>query len=203
MRYIEVIDRNKDYYAGLENLTDIFGKTGTSILRSTKIPEPDYMILKNYLDLISDINKKIKAIEAEINERLTIDKDIELLRTIPGIGNFTAFILKSEIDSINRFSSKEKFTSYAGLVPSIHQSGAKSYTGKITKQGNKFIRWALTEAAQVAIKHSSYFRYYYTRVRERQGANKATIAVARRMAEICYVILKEKRPYIEKPIIYS
>jgi transposase len=197
-----IIDRNRDCYLSLENLTDIFGKTGTSILASTKIAGPDYMILTNYLGLIADINKKIKELEAEIDKRLVCDKEIELLKTIPGIGNFTAFILKSEIDSIDRFISKEKFCSYAGLTPSVHQSGPKSYTGKITKQGNKFIRWALTEAAQVAIRHSEYFRYYYNKVRDRQDANKATIAVARRMAEIVYVLLKDKREYIEKPINY-
>lgn len=198
-----IIDRNRDFYTGLENITDIFGKTGIQILKDTKIPDPDYMILRNYLDLISDINIKIAEFEAEIDKRIAPDKDIELLKTIPGVDNFTAFILKSEIDDITRFVSKEKFTSYAGLTPSVHQSGPKSYTGKITKQGNKFIRWSLTEAAQVAIRYSEYFRYYYNKVRVKQGANSATIAVARRIAEIAYVLLKEKRPYIEKPIIYS
>lgn len=57
-----IIDRNRDVYTGLENLSDIFGKTGTFILASTKIPCPDYMILTNYLDLIADINKKIADI---------------------------------------------------------------------------------------------------------------------------------------------
>jgi len=199
-----IIDRNRDAYNGLlDNLTDTFGKTGMSILKNTQIPQPDYMILTNYLDLISDINEKIKDFEVEIDKRIAPDKDIELLKTIPGVGSFTAFILKSEIDNINRFISKEKFTSYAGLIPSVHQSGNKSYAGKITKQGNKFIRWALTEAAQVAIRYSEYFRYYYNKVKAKQGANSATIAVARRIAEITYVILKEKRPYVEKPIIYS
>ena len=198
-----IIDKNKDSYQGFENISDIFGKTGTFILSNTKIASPDYMILTNYLDLIADINKKIAIIEKEINKRVTPDKDIEILKTIPGIGIFTAFILKSEIDDIARFASKEKLASYAGLIPSVHQSGNKSYTGKITKQGNKFIRWALTEAAQVAIRHSGYFRYYYNKTRAGQGANKATIAVARRMAEVAYVLLKEKRQYIEKPIIFS
>jgi transposase len=198
-----IVDRNRDFYSGLENLTDIFGKTGVSILRNTKIPEPDHMIITNYLDLISDINKKIADFEAEIDRRIAPDKDIEILRSIPGVGSFTAFILKSEIDDIARFSSKEKFTSYAGLTPSVHQSGSKSYTGKITKQGNKFIRWALTEAAHVAVNHSEYFRYYYNKIRAKQGESSATIAVARRMAEIVYVLLREKRSYIEKPIIYS
>ena len=76
-------------------------------------------------------------------------------------------------------------------------------TIKITKQGNKFIRWTLTEATQVAIRYSGYFRYHYNKVRAKQGGNSATIAVARRLAEIAYVLLKEKRQYIEKPIIYS
>ena len=128
---------------------------------------------------------------------------MELLKTIPGIGRFISFLLKSEVDSMDRFSSKEKFASYAGLTPSVHQSGNKSYTGKITKQGNKFIRWALTEAAQVAIVHSEYFRYYYSKAKAKKGTNSAIVAIARRIAEIVYVILKEKREYIEKPIIYS
>ena len=54
-----IIDRNKDSYSGLENLSDIFGKTGTGILKDTEIPQPDYMILTNYLDLIDDINKNL------------------------------------------------------------------------------------------------------------------------------------------------
>ena len=128
---------------------------------------------------------------------------MELLKTIPGVGRFISCLLKSEIDSIDRFSSKERFTLYAGLIPSVHQSGNKSYTGKITKQGNKFIRWALTEAAQAAIVHSSYFRYYYSKAKAKKGTNSAIVAVARRIAEIAYVILKEKRPYIEKQVIYS
>jgi transposase len=126
-----IIDRNRDSYSDLENLTDIFGKTDIGILKCTKIPEPDYIIITNYLGLIDDINKKIKELETEIDKRLVLDKDIELLKTIPGLGNFTAFVLKSEIDNIDRFISKEKFTSYAELTPSIHQSGSKRIQVKL------------------------------------------------------------------------
>ncbi len=91
------------------------------------------------------------------------------------------------------FWSSYQFTSYAGLIPSVYQSGSKSYAGKITKQGNKFICWAFTEAAQSAIKYSEYSRYYYSKARAKQDANKVAIAVARRMTEIAYVLLKEKR----------
>lgn len=195
-----IIDKNKDCYSGLDSVTDIFGKIGTAILKNTTIASIDYRVLCQYLALIEDINSKISVLEKIISDRIAKDPDIEILKTIPGMGTITAFILKSEIDSIDRFASKEKLCSYAGLIPSTHQSGDKSYNGRITKQGNKFIRWALTEAAQIAIRHSGYFSYYYNKVKPKSGANSATVSVARRMLEIIYVLLKEKREYIERPV---
>lgn len=198
-----IIDRNRDYYTSLDNLTDIFGKAGLSILKNTKIACIDQKILTEYIALIEEINGKIKTIEKIISERTATDTDIELLKTIPGIGSFTAFLIKSEIDTIDRFPSKEKLCSYSGLIPSTHQSGSRSYNGRITKQGNKFLRWALTEAAQIASRYSPYFGYYYNKVKDRSGPKSATVAVARRLLEVCYIILKEKRNYIEKPISFK
>ena len=195
-----IVDRNTDSYFGLENMTDIFTKTGIKILRDTTICPTDHKILIGYLDLISEIDKKIKDIESQIDKKSIEDKDIELLKTIPGIGTFTAFLIKSEIDDIERFASKEKLSSYAGLIPSTHSSGERLHHGRIVKQGNKFLRWALTEAAQTSIRCSEYFRYHYSRIRSRKNANSATIAIARRMLEIIYVMLKENREYIEKPV---
>ena len=134
-----IIDRNRDNYTGLESVSDIFGKTGTAILKNTKIASVDYEILCQYISLIEDINDKISVLEKMISQRIAKDTDIELLKTIPGVGSLTVFLIKYEIDSIDRFVSKEKLCSYAGLIPSTHQSGNKSYNGRITKQGNKFI----------------------------------------------------------------
>jgi transposase len=195
-----IVDRNTDSYLSLENMTDIFTKTGIKILRDTKICPTDHRILTGYLDLIDEIDKKIKDIESQIDKKSIEDKDIELLKTIPGIGTFTAFLIKSEIDDITRFPSKEKLSSYAGLIPSTHSSGARLNHGRIVKQGNKFLRWALTEAAQTSIRCSEYFRYHYSRIRSRKNGNSATIAIARRMLEVIYVMLKENREYIEKPV---
>jgi transposase len=195
-----IVDRNTDSYSGLENMTDIFTKTGIKILRDTEICPTDHRILTGYLDLMDEIDKKIKDIESQIDKKSIEDKDIELLKTIPGIGTFTAFLIKSEIDDITRFTSKEKLSSYAGLIPSTHSSGQRLHHGRIVKQGNKFLRWALTEAAQTSIRCSEYFRYHYCKIRSRKNANSATIAIARRMLEVIYVMLKENREYIEKPV---
>jgi transposase len=90
-----IVDRNTDSYSYLENMTDIFTKTGIKILRDTKICPIDYRILTGYLDLMDEIDKKIKDIESQIDKKSIEDKDIELLKTIPGIGTFTAFLIKS------------------------------------------------------------------------------------------------------------
>jgi len=195
-----IVDRNTDSYSYLENMSDIFTKTAIKILRDTKICPTDYRILTGYLDLMDEINKKIKDIESQIDERSIVDKDIELLKTIPGIGTFSAFLIKSEIDNIERFTCKEKLSSYAGLIPSTHASGARLHHGRIVKQGNKFLRWALVEAALTAVRCSEYFRYHYSKVKSRKNGNSATIAVARRMLEVIYAMLKENREYIEKPV---
>jgi len=90
-----IVDRNRGSYLSLENMTDIFTKTGIKILRDTKICPTDHRILNGYLDLIDEIDKKIKDIESQIDKKSIEDKDIELLKTMPGIGTFTAFIIKS------------------------------------------------------------------------------------------------------------
>ncbi len=81
-----IVDRNRDSYSGLENLSDIFGKTGKAILRDTKIDSVDYQILTGYLDLIEEIAKKIKELEFQIDRKAVRDSDIDILKTIPGIG---------------------------------------------------------------------------------------------------------------------
>ena len=170
------------------------------MLLRARISPIDHKIITGYLDLMDEIGKKIKDTQSQIDKRSIEDPDIELLKTIPGIGTFTAFLVKSEIDDISRFASKGKLSSYAGLIPSTHSSGERLHHGRIVKQGNKFLRWALTEAAQTSVRCSEYFRYHYSRIRSRKSANSATIAVARRMLEIIYGMLKEKREYIEKPV---
>lgn len=90
-----IVDRNQDSYIGLNIVADIFGRTGKKILRDTKICPTDQKIITGYLDLMDEVNKKIKVIESQIDKRAKVDHGIELLKTVPGIGTFTAFLVKS------------------------------------------------------------------------------------------------------------
>jgi len=103
-----------------------------------------------------------------------------------------------EIDDIERFSSASKLCSYAGLVPGTYSSGGRTFQGRITRQGNKWLRWARVEAAQRCVINDLQMRSIYRRIKAKSGSKAARVAVARRLLEIIYRIWKEKRPYYEK-----
>ncbi len=66
--------------------------------------------------------------------------------SIPGIGKFFALLITTEIDDISRFRNADKLAAYVGLIPSTYSSANKTFHGRITKQGNKYLRWSLIEA---------------------------------------------------------
>ena len=73
---------------------------------------------------------------------------VRWVRTIPGFGRFFSVLVVHEIGTIRRFSTPEKLSAYAGLVPSVHASGGQVFHGRLTKQGKKWLRWAVVEAVR-------------------------------------------------------
>jgi len=121
--------------------------------------------------------------------------------SISGIGPFFSVLILYEIDDISRFRDERKLCSYAGLVPSTYASGGKVFHGRITKMGSKWLRWALIEAAQTAIRSDSELHAYYQRLRVRKGTNAAKVATARRLLTIVYRLLCQKRFYEKRTIM--
>lgn len=181
-------------------VTDLFGKAGTNYLRKLLIDGPDGKLLSEDLELLELLNRLIRETEGEIRIFLAEDQRITLARTIPGLGEILAALVTLEIDAIDRFASPKKLAAYAGLVPSTFSSGGKTYHGRLIKMSNKWLRWAFVEAAWVSIRVSPYCRFYYERCKSRKGASTAVVALARRLAEITWHILKEQRPYEERPL---
>jgi transposase len=157
----------------------------------------DTAILNDYLDLLEGTEKKIKEAEKRIRAVCREDKICKLLSSVPGIGDILAVTIRYEIDDIERFMSSGRLCSYAGLVPSTYSSGNRTYQGKITKQGNKWLRWAMVEAAQKAPQNDLYLRSFYQRI-SKNGKKIARVAVARKLLEIVYRIWKEEKPYYKK-----
>lgn len=175
--------------------SDLFGKQGLEWLGLVTLSKEDRRILDGELELLKYLRKKIDASDHWIVELSKDNPNTRLLMTIPGIGKFFALLIATEIDDIARFRDKNKFASYAGLIPSVHASADKRFYGRIIGHGNKYLRWAFIEAVWPAIRKDLSLRELYESLKARKGANKAKVAVARRLAIIAYRILSQRKPY--------
>ena len=125
------------------------------------------------------------------------DPDTLLLMTVPGMGYYSALLTKSEIGDVRRFRSAKQLCSYAGLVPSTYASGNTCFHGHITKQGSRWLRWILVEAAIHALKRPGVLRRFYFKVERKKGGQIAKVAAARKLLEWIYHILRDGRTYQE------
>lgn len=114
------------------------------------------------------------------------------------VSYYSALLIKSEIGDISRFPDKFKLISYAGLCPSVKQSGSKEIRGHITKQGSRNLRWILIQCSNIAIRHDDYLRNFYKRIARKRGHKIAIVATARKMLVCIYYMLKRKEAYNPK-----
>jgi len=185
----------------LPEVSDLFGRKGIGVLNKLELHEPARMQLKQNLRMLSELNQHIKTVEKSLDDEIGSDENVIRLKSIPGIGPIIAAVIVSEIDHIERFNSSNKFCSYAGLIPSSSSSGGKTHNGKLVARCNRWLRWAFVEAAWVAVGCDGYFGSLYRQHKARgKKPNTAIMIVARRMCQITYRLLTEKREYSAAPL---
>ena len=175
--------------------TDLFGKAGREQLKKLKVSEVDRTVIDREVAFIDELYEYIKKSEETIKQYSKGNGNVTRLKSIPGIGEFLARLIEAEIDDVNRFPNAKKLSAYAGLVPSTYSSGGKTFNGRIIKGGNKWLRWAFVEAVIPAVRSDEWIRQEYEKLKEKKGYNKAKVAVARKLLEIAYKVLKEGREY--------
>jgi transposase len=191
-----------DRQHGLElpQCSDLFGVRGMGFLRRLELSEPDGSMLREDVALMDLLNAQIREQEKRIGAQNLSDPTIRRLLSIPGLGPILAPVIASEIDDISRFRDPEHLCAYAGLVPTTHSSGGRTYHGGLLWGCNRWLRWALIEGAWVAMGCSGYFGAFYTRQRQRgKAANTAITIVARRMCRIIFQLLTQQRDYRATP----
>jgi transposase len=158
--------------------------------------------LKGSLLLVFENIIKLKEQEGFVeNQVLDVAKDderVKRLQTIPGIGPITALMMVAVIDVIGRFPNAKDFSSYLGLVPSVHSSSDIRMMGSITRSGCEMLRRYLVHGARAWMRYSpdkDSNRLWAEKVKERRGMNKATVALAHRMARIAFAILRDETVY--------
>jgi len=172
----------------------LFTLKGVEWLHSLKFESID-----SYLRIMNTFNREIKLLSKQLLGLAEEDEDVKLLMTVPGIGYYSALLVKSEVGGINRFPFAERLCSYAGLVPSTHASGGRVRHGGIVKEGSRWLRWVMAQAAQTHVRSfdSNVTRMYH-RVAEKKGTRVGLTAAAHKLLLICYSVLKNKRPYYDQ-----
>jgi transposase len=179
--------------------SDLFGAMGTAWLKALVLSGPDQHLLTSHLTLLEEIRQQIRQTEKWIDQALKDHPLRALMETFPGIAKILGALIALEIDTIDRFPSAARLCSYSGLVCSTYSSGGKTVHGGLIPTCNRYLRYAFVEASWTAIKVSPYFRSLYGRLRTRKIPSVAIVAVARRLCEIAYACLKNRRPYEERP----
>jgi transposase len=130
---------------------------------------------------------------------------MRLLMSIPGVGPILAIFIALEIGDVARFSDSARLASYCGAVLRVKSSGGKTYLGKTRRDVSRYLKWALTEAANAIVLNQRrmtgrHVVTLYRRICQSKGHAKAIEALRRHLVEAAYAMLKSGQPYHE-PIV--
>jgi transposase len=183
-------------------VTDLFGAAGRELLERLQIPDPWRQTVDASIDLIDYLELQIDQINRDLKASGAEHPYVPLLLTVPGIGWVLAFTIASEIGDITRFPSAKKLCGYTGLCPRVHQSGESDRRGPLTKQGPKYLRWAMLESTMHALRHPAYAERYQRnkkRLGRQRGARVAQVDIARKLTEAIWHMLTNNQPFAPTP----
>jgi len=148
------------------------------------------------------MSRALKSMRSFCRANPDIDRYRAYLESIPGIGLATALAVLARIGDPRRLKNVRELGAFFGLVPTERSTGEDTRRGSITHLGNGEARALLVEASWVAIRRDTELAQFYYRIRSRHHPNcaskKAIVAVARKLTNRIYCVLKEERPYIQR-----
>jgi len=142
-----------------------------------------------------DLEERLKRVNIKLKGIAEQSPLCRLLMTIPGIGVINATAIYAAIGDGKQFETARDFAVWMGLTPRQYASGTKSYTGRITKRGNSYLRKQLVHGAR-AIMHRSQgkedvLNVWINDIKARRGQQKACVALAHKLARICWAVLSK------------
>ena len=173
-------DRSASYWTG----------PGRGWLAELDLPAASREIVTDCLAVIDGLAPVIDRIDGELHPHAKADPRVKVLRTLPGVGEFTALVMVAEIGDISRFPSARKLASWAGLTPTVRGSDLKVRHGHISKQGSAWLRW-VHEPGRADRQAVPGVRRHLPAIAKRRGKKIATIAIARKLLTRAWHLLSE------------
>ena len=177
------ISRGKFSYANFAKLKELAKNSIGHFDENTDL------LISTYVSLINDFNNKIDPINKQIS---TIIKELNpRMLTIPGLGEISAATILSEYGDINNFSSPSKMLAFAGLEPSIIQSGTLASNGKMVKHGSGHLRYSIMNIAMTILRYSPQFYDYYLKKRSEGKSHRVALShVCKKLIRVIYTLEK-------------
>lgn len=181
-------------YLGVDTAASIKAAACASIGTSSEALELELLLV---IENIEHMDKQIQIVDKYI-EALMVKIDSPIA-SVTGIGDRLGAVILAEIRDINNFSSPAQLQSFAGLDPSVYESGDSVLVGRMVKRGSPHLRWAILQAAKLAANYSSTFGVYLQKkLAEGKHYNCAIIHVAKKLIRIIFYMLKHNRKFDEQ-----
>ncbi|WP_428910931.1 IS110 family transposase [Niallia sp. Krafla_26] len=185
------------------HIQKLFYVARNSIIKQVEDVSAELLLLRLAIQDLKRLNGNIKLIEKEIEKEL-LQTDGRLLLTVPGIGVVTAAEFYSELGDISQYDNAGQLIKKAGTNPIIIQSGGtQGYYGRISKQGNRHLRFMVYTVGKCLAQHNKDLRPYYEKLKAKgKHARKAFIALGNKFIRIAFSMLKNRKPYESKQSDY-
>jgi transposase len=170
-------------------MSDVFGVAGRKLLDELRLDPPFQARVQSLLRLIDAFTFEIDAVAKRVTADLNRDLGFKAIQAIPGVGPVLAAVFVAEIGDVSRFARPQQLCSWAGMTPRHRESDTKVHRGRITKQGNKLVRWAAVEAVQRL--HLGPLASKKARLTVKRGNNIAKVATARELLTLVYYGLRD------------
>lgn len=185
--------------------TDLYGAAGRRELqdRMAELPTWTRQSVNEQLETVDHLDRQIDDGEQKLETLLEASAERDLLQTLPGVGRILSAVIALEIGDISRFECPQNLASYAGVVPAARESAHKKRRGKCPADCNTYLKWAFVEAGNVVSLHHKKWpdrplAQLYQRVKQSSRMHgKATVAVARHLAEASFWMLTKQQIYRE------
>jgi len=162
------------------------------------LPYESKAMLQKSLDRINaDIKKIIKNLRALVNSNPELKELVRLLKTIPGVGDATSWLVLSEAEAVENYDSARQLAAHAGVTPRHHESGSSIHgKARMSKIGNALLRKGLYMPAVVAKNHNPVVKSFAERLKLKGKPGKVVIVGAmRKLLHIMYGVLKNRKAF--------
>ena len=182
------------------DICELFSTQGRQKAQAVPLSESERFAFEQLWEEYDQLQNRLARAESQLikfarSAPLAEREAREVLESIPCVGPVTIDVILSELGDFRRFRSHRDVTAFAGLAPGIRESAGHAKQLQITKEGSRYLRWAMVEFAWRMTSKSRRWGLTYDRLKHRMGAKKAIVAIARRLLGVVLSMLRSGKMY--------